>query len=98
MATKKNRQQAWVLLAEAIEDNVPHFYSVVGNQDDFISLYIKVRPDGSCLAVLKQYGSDGGPLVCFGTGYGVAGCIVALDASIQGGNWKVDKPWNPSEK
>lgn len=95
---KKDRQEVgWIALTDAISEHTPQLMSVLGDEEDFISLFVKYRDDGTYLGVLKRYGSDGGPLVCFGTGYGVPGALVALEATIAAGNWKVDKPWNPKK-
>lgn len=93
--TSKNDSgmRRWLELEESLTDNIPQVMSVLNNEHDFISIYIKLKEDGTCLGVLKRYGSDGGPQVCFGSGYGVSGCFVALEASIAGNNWRQDKPW-----
>lgn len=75
---------------------VPHLYAVLENEEEFISLQVKTRPDGSCLTILKRYGDDGGPLVLFGSGYGVPGALMAADSAVQGGRWRADKPFTPS--
>jgi hypothetical protein len=53
----------------------------------------KTRPDGTVLAVAKGYGTDGGPTVCFGVGYDMVLCLMALESTIAGNHWKEDKPW-----
>lgn len=93
---KNNRSSAWLALDQVIKNEVPHLAAVLADEEDFISFHIKMRDDGSVIGVLKRFGSDGGKLVCFGSSYTVSGCFVAVDATIQGGNWKVDKPWNGS--
>jgi hypothetical protein len=85
-------------LDKALGDGVPQLTSVLRNEEDFISLLVKLCDDGTTLAILKRYGPDGGPMVCFGSGYGVAGCLVAIDATIAAGKWRVDKPWRPESK
>jgi nucleoid-associated protein YejK len=77
---KKGTQARWVQLEEALSQTVPQVFSILANEDDFISLYAKIRDDRTTLLVLKRYGSDGGPTVCFGSGYGVAGAFLALEA------------------
>lgn len=84
-----------VQIDAALEVNVPQLRAVLGDEESFISLHIKMREDASMLAVLKAYGPDGGPLVCFGVGYGIAGCFLGLEGSIAGNRWRVDKPWHP---
>lgn len=97
--TKKNSsQERWMELGDTLERLLPHLSSVLGDSDDFIALYLKARDDGTILAIAKKYASDGSPVVCFGSGYGVAGALMAIDATIQGGHWKVDKPWGGGSK
>lgn len=83
----------FTIVGAQLEAHLPHLYSVLADEDSFTELRIKVRPDGSMLGVLKRYGEDGGPLVLFSNGYGVAGALLGLDLAVQGGAWKVDKPW-----
>lgn len=100
MARSKRKNSAvkrWEELGEEVHRTVPHLYAVLGEEDEFIELRAKARLDGTTLVILKRYGSDGTPMVCFGSGYGVFGALVAVDSTIQSGNWKVDKPWVPGE-
>lgn len=87
------RQAHWVSVHDRFRESFPHVFSVLSAEEDFISLLIKARDDGSCLAVLKRFGPDGAPNVCFGSGYGAVACILGLDASVQGGKWRFDEPW-----
>lgn len=96
--SKKNGQRRWAVLDDALRDGVPHLSGVLNDEENFVSLLLKARDDGTCLAVLKKYSGDGTPLVCFGSAYSVSGCMVAIDATINGGNWKTDKPWQPPTK
>lgn len=95
---KNSTQQRWVDLDESLQRLVPHLFSVLAESDDFIALYVKARDDGTILAIAKRYDSDGTPVVCFGSGYGVSGALMAIDATIQGGHWKTDKPWDGGSK
>lgn len=72
----------------------PQIYSVLDRERDFVSLLVKVRDDGSCIAVLKEFGPDGAKLVCFGSGYGAVGALLGLEGSVAAGHWKVDKPYH----
>lgn len=92
-----SREQVWKTLDDEIHKLLPHLYAVLSATDDFRELRLKARDDGTTLAIAKSYESDGTPIVCFGSGYSVSGALVAIDATIQGGNWKVDKPWSPSK-
>lgn len=85
--------ERWLAVEQILLANVPQLSAVLGSEEAFISLYVKIRDDRTMLAVLKRYGSDGGMLVCFGTGYGVAGCFMGLEGSIAANKWKVDEPW-----
>lgn len=102
VAKQRNRRdqgsQAWLRLTEAFKAEVPQLTSVITDEVDFIDLRVKLRDDGSCLAIVKRYSADGGPVVCFGAAYGAIGALVAIDRAITGNNWKVDKPWSPDKK
>ena len=98
MATNRKKRSSgerFAKLGIELGDAVPHFYGYSEDPDQFIELRIKLRGDGSYLAILKGYGSDGTPLVCFGVGYGVAGALMAINATVAGGHWRVDKPYEP---
>lgn len=90
--------QKWAAIDDALRGVLPHLASVLADEDDFLGMHIKPRGDGTTLAVVKRYNGDGTPMVCFGSGYGVAGCLMAADSAIQGDNWRIDKPWSPSSK
>lgn len=101
MARKPNKSspvQRFAELGGVLERLVPHLYAVLEDEGSFLEIRLKLRDDATVLAVVKCSGADGGPLVCFGSGYGVAGALMAVDATIQGGYWKVDKPWPSSGK
>lgn len=90
--------ERWVELDDALGRLVPHLSSVLQDEDVFVELRILAREDGSTLTVFKTVGADGGPMVCFGSGYGAVGSLVALDRTVQGGHWRVDKPWDGNKK
>lgn len=94
----KGKAEEWAKLVDQIHAIVPHVSSWWQDEDSFRELRLKMRPDGTTLAIAKGWGPDGGEVVCFGAGYGVVGAIMSIDASIQGGKWKFDKPWHPNEK
>lgn len=79
--------------AEQMAQLMPHLYAVIADEEDFRGLNCKAKDDGTTLAVVKRFGPDGTPQVCFGVGYGFFGALYAIDRTIQGGNWKFDKPW-----
>lgn len=92
---KKRNSQLMLAIASGLKEQLPHLFAVLDNEQDFIELRVKARDDGSTLAILKRYDAEGGPVVCFGNGYGCVGALMAIDATIQGGSWRVDKPWDP---
>lgn len=99
MPTKKNRKQhEWEELDDELSERLSHLASWYNDTEAFAELRLKARPDGTTLAIAKGYDSAGGPIVSFGSGYGLAACLLALNSSIQGGNWRVDKPWTPPGK
>lgn len=87
----------WNELIEQLERSLPSVSGWWSDTDSFVELRIKARSDGTMLAIAKGYGGDGGPVVCFASGYGVEATLLAIDASIQGGNWKYDEPWDPKK-
>lgn len=98
MKNKDKRHNRWSELESWFQVKLPHLGGVLADEADFIELRVKMRNDGTTLGILKRYDGKGSPVVCFGTGYGVVLCLLALDASIQGGNWRLDKPWKPREE
>ena len=89
----KTPSDRWGELQDGHRDLIPHVSAWWDDTSSFREVRIKARDDGTHLAIAKGYGPDGGEVVCFGSGYGVEGALMALDSSLQGGNWKVDKPW-----
>jgi hypothetical protein len=97
MSKKKSKDSLvdrWLAFNERLEQEIPHLSACWSDFDEFREIRIMVKPDATVLGMVKGYGSDGGLTICFGTGYGVVATLMALDSSIQGGNWKVDKPWD----
>ncbi len=64
-------------------------------REDVVVIRLKARDDGTILAIIKGYDDSGGPVVAFGVGYDMVLALMAADSTIQGGFWKVDKPWTP---
>lgn len=96
--SKQTRQvDRWMTLTEKMRVDYPHIASWLEDEHSFRELRLKARDDETTIAVAKAYGADGGPVVCFGVGYGPILALMALDAAIQGGNWRVDKPWQPGK-
>lgn len=92
MASKKNSKQTrWVELAEELQKRLPNLAAVYNDPGVFRGLSVNARDDGTLLAIVRGYGPDGGPVVCFGNGYDIAAALLAVDASLQGGHWKADK-------
>lgn len=94
-ASKKSKADVWSDLSQLIKGDLPHLYSWLEDSDSFVELRIKATENDSCLAIAKGYGTDGGPVVCFGVGYGVVASLLAIDSTINGGRWKIDEPWEP---
>lgn len=99
-ARKKNEgiNQRWARTVETLSELFPNLSTVFAEESDFIELRLKARDDATTLAVLKRYGHDGRPMVCFGVGYGVVAAFMAVDATVEADNWRPDKPWKPAEK
>lgn len=94
MSKKNTGVESYNSLHDAVHHSTPHLYAWFSDEEDFRELRIQHKPDGSCLAIAKGYGSDGGPIVCFGVGYGMLGAFIAVDRTIQAGNWREDPPYH----
>lgn len=81
----------------ALHKTLPYLSGVFDAEDEFIEFRFKIMDDGTTLGILKRYGSDGGPMVLFASGYGVYGCLLAVDSAVQGNRWRIDKPWSPKK-
>jgi hypothetical protein len=95
--TKKqqNRQiDRWTSSVKYLQGKMPHLMSFLLDNDDFSELRIKARDDGSVLAIAKGYDDAGSPVVSFGVGYDAILALMAIDQTIQGGHWRIDKPWD----
>lgn len=75
--------------------SLPQLFSLLNNEADFVSLLVKMRDDGNCLAIAKAIGEDGTPMVCFGAGYGYILALFAIERTMAGNHWRQDKPWKP---
>lgn len=102
MAPKKTGSmlsgERFAKLGTQLKEGLPHLWPVLADEESFLGLNVKLMDDGTCLAIVKQYSSDGTPMVCFGGGYSYVGALMAVDAAIQGNRWRVDKPWQPGSK
>ena len=101
MPRNSRRESASVVHGEMVtsfQRLAPHLQAWLDSYDDFSELRIKARDDGTVLGIAKGYDSNGGPVVCFGVGYDGVAALLALDRAINGGNWRVDKPWSPKGK
>lgn len=99
MANKTGRNtpgERYVNLTGVLKQQFPHLFAWCLDPNDFIELRFKARSDGTILAVAKGYDPAGAPVVAFGSGYDVVLALMAIDASINGGNWRRDKPYDPS--
>ena len=89
--TGKGPGERMLLLGEEVKAALPQLSALFNDEDQFRGLSIKARDDGSMLGIAKSYLSDGTPSVCFGVGYGLVATLMAVDATIAAGHWKVDK-------
>lgn len=98
MRGNSSQVTAWVEFNEEFTARVPHLAAWFGDTLAFVELRLMARDDGTTLAVAKGYDSDGGPVVCFGVGYGLVAAVMAIDATMNGGRWRVDTPWEAKKK
>lgn len=86
----------WHQVAEEWRASFPHLTHFLTNTSDFGEFRLKARDDGTVLAIAKGFDASGTPVVCFGVGYDPILSVLAIDRTIQGGHWRVDKPWQPA--
>ena len=96
MKRKESRAEHWLSVDKTLSTLFPHSWGAVVRTDDFRQLKLIARDDGTVLSVLSTYGTDGTPIVAFGVGLDATQALMALDATVQGGHWKTDKPWTRS--
>ena len=89
---------AWEQIVTYLSKQLPHLSSVLNDAGEFRGLSVVARDDGTCLAMVKGYSADGGLTICFGIGYDTVLALMAVDRTIQGGHWKVDKPYEDRKK
>lgn len=92
------RNEGLLGLHDAFWEHVPQVYSWLTRPDEFGELRLKARPDGTVIAVAKGYGSDGGPIVCFGSGYDALSALQGLEGALTANRWRPDKPWTGNGK
>lgn len=93
-----SQRQRWNRIEDSLHRELPQLLSWLMNESDFGELRLKARDDGTTLAIAKGYGEDGGPVVCFGVGYGAVLALMAIESTITGNNWRLDKPWKGGTK
>jgi len=80
----------------AWQEGVPQVYHALVDGDRLCDLRVKVRDDGTWIAIGKGYGNDGGPVVAFGSGYDALSALQGLEGALAANKWRVDKPWSPN--
>jgi len=94
---RKGLQARWESVEKGLHDSFPHLSAWWSDEEGFESLRVMARADGTTLVVAKGFNGEGGPIVCFGSGYGVVLALMAVDATINAGNWRADKPWKAGD-
>jgi hypothetical protein len=77
----------------ALQEQVDQLYALLTTNEDFLELRIKARLDGTCYALAKVTGTDGQPVVAFGSGYDALSALWGLEGAVHAGNWRPEKPW-----
>lgn len=90
----------YVRLEAALQSATPQVYNLYrGDALDFVSLSVRHRGANDFIAVLRSLDEDGGPIVCFGTGFDYVGALLGLEGAVMGNRWRKDEPWEkPGEK
>lgn len=89
------REVGLLHIHRSLEEHAEQLYRWLCSESDFAELRIKARDDGSCIAIAKGYDHEGGPVVCFGTGYDPLSALYAVEGTIRANKWRLDKPWSP---
>lgn len=71
------------------------FSMVDGQGHDLVGINVKKRGEQDWIVVIKAYGADGGPIVCFGNGFDISGGLLAAEGAVAAERWREDKPWQP---
>lgn len=95
---KEQSTERWTRIEKQFRIDFPHLSGFSLGSDDFSELRCKARDDGTVLALVKGFGPDGGKVIAFGVGYDVILALMALDSTVQGGHWRIDKPWEDPNK
>jgi hypothetical protein len=92
---KKSADRAYLELERGLYGKLPQLRGLaLANEEDFTSLLIKHRGPMDWIVVAKKTGDDGGPLVCFGTGFDLVGALLGLEGTLASDRWRVDAPYN----
>jgi hypothetical protein len=95
MAQRKREDNPYVRLELGLFEGLPQLHKVLVRADeDALGLNVKHRAPGDWLAIARRYGADGGPEVCFGTGYDLCGALLGLESAIAANRWREDTPWD----
>lgn len=87
------REDPLLQLHYAVQEHLDALYAVLTDASAFTEIRIKARLDGTCYALVKRAGPDGGPLVAFGSGYDALSALHGLEGALHAGHWRVDKPY-----
>lgn len=69
----------------------------VGGESSAVSLSFRCRGPGDWIGVCKRQGDGDEPEVVFGSAFDFVSAVVAVNAAMQAGKWRVDEPWTPSD-
>lgn len=80
--------ELWLTCARLVS-NLHHYLGK--DYEDVRGLKLVHKGGGSFMAILTAYDSEGGPIVCFGSGETYIDALRGLNASLSKGDWKPDK-------
>lgn len=91
------RNLALLEVHELFQEHFEQLYRWLTVSGDAVELRVKVRDDGTWIAIAKGFGDDGGPIVCFGSGYDALSAVQGVEGAIRANKWRPDKPWAPGK-
>ncbi len=94
---KNSQMSLWTDFEDAMLKATPRLLALAEDANRFREFRIKLREDGTYLVIVKGIADDGANIVCFGVGYGFVLGLLAVDKTIEGNHWRVDKPYEGPE-
>lgn len=89
--TEWKGHDADALLMAVARDRLTNLYAFVRDDEAFRGITITCKGERAYLAVLKRFGDDGTPEVCFASGINFWDLFLGMNAALSKGDWRTDK-------